>query len=286
MFILRRCFKQAWKTHAQEHSSLPVRARAKDGAGGSPSVMGMTPGGAEEEPRAGETVASGTGEGIAMYDAEAEKRSRSNTVTSTNSVSFFNPEGDEMTEDGEKWTLVSQERVYTPQAADVGCRLRVAVRAIADADQSALAGPVFAFTAPVLSAPAAPPKRSLHTVPGSGAGIAGVPRFRVVSYNILAEQYATSQVRCFRVIDSAASWEYEAASVWVMQSEVILMYGCMCACGCACDAMSRHIHTATRGRWGGRTAASCWSTSWRRSRETSCACRRCRRTTTSSTCTR
>jgi mRNA deadenylase 3'-5' endonuclease subunit Ccr4 len=38
--------------------------------------------------------------------------------------------------------------------------------------------------------------QSLLAIPGAaGAGVAGAARFRLVSYNVLAELYATKQVR-------------------------------------------------------------------------------------------
>lgn len=93
-----------------------------------------------------------------------------------------------------EWQQISIDRVYIPCADDIGCRLRVDVTAYSPSDNSILTGPVALFTEPVLSAPHRPPKRPLQTVPGAGTGIAGALRFRIVSYNILAEIYATKQV--------------------------------------------------------------------------------------------
>lgn len=96
---------------------------------------------------------------------------------------------------GETWVPLSTDRMYTPKLEDIGCRLRLQVRAFSTIENMLLAGPVSVITDPVLSAPIRPPKRSLHAIPGaSGAGMAGAVRFRVVSYNILAEIYATKQV--------------------------------------------------------------------------------------------
>lgn len=66
-------------------------------------------------------------------------------------------------------------------------------------DNTILAGPVSIVTEPVLSAPKAPPKRPLITIPGALVGSpAPLARFRIVSYNILSELYATKQV-CSRM---------------------------------------------------------------------------------------
>ncbi len=110
-------------------------------------------------------------------------------ITSISSVSY-----DEEGVSNENWVLISEERTYVPTSDDIGSRLRVDVWVSSTADNSILAGPTTLFTEPVLSSPGKPPKRPLQTIPGSGSGISGAVRFRVVSYNILAELYATKQV--------------------------------------------------------------------------------------------
>jgi CCR4-NOT transcription complex subunit 6 len=94
------------------------------------------------------------------------------------------------------WVLIrsDDDKVFFPSNFDVGCCLKVDIRAVSTVDGTVLAGPMVAFTEPVLSAPHAPPKRSLAAVPGAVQGISGSLRFRILSYNILAELYATKQV--------------------------------------------------------------------------------------------
>ncbi|CAM6031273.1 unnamed protein product, partial [Sphagnum compactum] len=94
--------------------------------------------------------------------------------------------------DSKEWLPVSYDKAYAPTGEDVGCLLRIEVKAVALADGTVLAGPIVLVTEPVLCAPRAPPKRPLVTIAGSTSG--GGTRFRVVSYNILAELYATKQV--------------------------------------------------------------------------------------------
>ncbi len=94
-----------------------------------------------------------------------------------------------------EWLQVGEERMYVPSPDDIGCRLRLEVRAFSVLDNTLIAGPTKVFTDPVLSSPMRPPKRNLQTIPGaSGSGMSGAVRFRIVSYNILAEIYATKQV--------------------------------------------------------------------------------------------
>ncbi len=93
-----------------------------------------------------------------------------------------------------EWVSIFGDKTYVPTSEDVGCRLRIQVSALSVADNSVLAGPIEIFSEPVLSSPTAPPKRNLLTIPGAGAGnLASAVRFRVVSYNVLAEIYATKQ---------------------------------------------------------------------------------------------
>lgn len=94
----------------------------------------------------------------------------------------------------DEWVTVSTEKEFIPVSDDVGCRLRIEVSALSVADNSVLAGPIVVITDPVLAAPSPPPKRRLLAIPGAVAGIAASVRFRIISYNILAELYATKQV--------------------------------------------------------------------------------------------
>lgn len=101
--------------------------------------------------------------------------------------------------------------------ADVGCVLRLEVSVLAVSDDTLLAGPMIVFTEPVLSLPPAPPKRSLTAVPGPNTG--GGMRFRIVSYNILAEVYATRQA--YPYCDPwTLSWPYRSSILFQELEEV------------------------------------------------------------------
>ena len=50
------------------------------------------------------------------------------------------------------------------------------------------------FTESVLEAPKPPPKRSPIAILGASAASSTISRFRVITYNILSELYATKQV--------------------------------------------------------------------------------------------
>ena len=78
--------------------------------------------------------------------------------------------------------------------------LKAEVQAIATNDGRVLAGPMISYTDPVLAAPRGPPKRHLVTTPLPSTTSSAGTRFRVVSYNILAELYATKQVLNYTIL--------------------------------------------------------------------------------------
>jgi hypothetical protein len=118
------------------------------------------------------------------------------------------------------WTLLTTDKSYTPTQEDIGCVMKVEVSALSISDNQILAGPIVAFTEPVLSAPKGPPKRHLVTLPAPSAGSTGA-RFRVISYNILAELYATKQVRK----QKAMKFQHKSVVVaYKLQLLLILMF--------------------------------------------------------------
>jgi CCR4-NOT transcription complex subunit 6 len=98
------------------------------------------------------------------------------------------------TTDGNDWVPVGEEKIYTPTSADIGYRLRIDISAYSVADNTLVAGPIALHTEPVLAAPRKSAfKRVLQTIPHERTVTSGSVRFRIVSYNILAEKYATKQ---------------------------------------------------------------------------------------------
>lgn len=129
---------------------------------------------------------------------------------STTSEGFVSPPNELNTEDlvtdatklngvngdsSDEWVQIHDDKIYTPSAADIGHRLRIDVTAYSVADNSVIAGPIALITEPVLAAPRKSGyKRPLHTIPHERTAVSGAIRFRIVSYNVLAEKYATKQV--------------------------------------------------------------------------------------------
>ena len=96
------------------------------------------------------------------------------------------------------WTLLSENSTYSPTPLDVGCILRVEVHAIATSpaaeENTVLCGPFNHYTEGVLSAPKAPPRRQIGSGNKNMHNSNSQVQFRLVSYNILAELYATKSV--------------------------------------------------------------------------------------------
>jgi hypothetical protein len=103
------------------------------------------------------------------------------------------------------WVVVSTDKTYIPGPDDVGCVFRVEVRATASnptppsSSAAAAAGllcpPLAIFTEPVLACPRPLPKKPMLAAATPASAAAGGARFRVISYNVLAELFATKQVR-------------------------------------------------------------------------------------------
>ena len=103
----------------------------------------------------------------------------------------FAEAGDNGSGSSETWVEICKDRMFTPSAADVGRRFRLECSCF-NPDGSLLFGPKSIRLEPTLASPPAPPKRPMVTVKGASNG--GGYRFRVLSYNLLAEIYATQQM--------------------------------------------------------------------------------------------
>ncbi len=116
------------------------------------------------------------------------------TIKDENAYDISCPEVLNPSNDVGQWNIMQKDSVYKPCRDDVGHCLRLECQAVLP-DGSLLCAPKAIVTEPVLSLPPPLPKRRLTTMKGgtAGGGGAGV-RFRLVSYNLLAEIYATQQV--------------------------------------------------------------------------------------------
>ena len=160
IFCSADCFRQAWRDAVSHNQPFSGEGRTV------PRLSGVSSEGGGRLPSEEEERASSTRKDIQGDECESGMAS-----------------GD--------WIEVCTERRFRPCAADVGRRFRLECTAVS-LDGSHLFGPRSIQIEPVLASPPPPPKRNLITVKGASNG--GGYRFRVVSYNLLAEIYATGQM--------------------------------------------------------------------------------------------
>jgi CCR4-NOT transcription complex subunit 6 len=213
------CFVKAWKTQytihqsimdgnntniPQARSSTPLRKRTGSycdddrSVGSSNSVRsGMsssnhdgnyipaTPG--EISVNGGVGVGVGVGSGF----------NNNNIITMSNN----NPYNTQSSED--EWIEISRDQLYIPHTEDIGRKLKVEAAAYSLESGELLMHRVVK-TDLVLSRTPEPEKRNLVTAKPAGGGGA---RFRIVTYNILAEIYATQQQYPYADL-WALSWDF------------------------------------------------------------------------------
>jgi CCR4-NOT transcription complex subunit 6 len=119
----------------------------------------------------------------------------------TNTMSNINPYSTQSSED--EWIEISRDQLYIPHTEDIGRKLKVEAAAYSIESGELLMHRVVK-TDLVLSRTPEPEKRNLVTAKPAGGGGA---RFRIVTYNILAEIYATQQQYPYADL-WALSWDF------------------------------------------------------------------------------
>jgi len=110
----------------------------------------------------------------------------------------------------EEWVEISRDQIYCPTEADIGRKLKLEAGAYSNETGELLMHRVIK-TDLVLSRAPDPAKRNLITAKTSGPR--GGERFRVVTYNVLAEIYATQQQ--YPYCDFwALSWDYRFQNIF------------------------------------------------------------------------
>lgn len=169
LFCSTSCFKIAWKEHSVKHLTLHQKSRKKS-LDEDVDVI-------EQEEVAGD--GGGFIEGLKVHD-----------VLELN--------------EGEEWKTIYDDKTYMPRIEDVGCSLKIEC-SVLSATGELMTVPVVVYTEPVLALPSVSPKRTLIAAPNSGT--TSGTRIRVLTYNILAEIFATRQVYPYCDIWSL-SWPY------------------------------------------------------------------------------
>lgn len=180
-FCNASCFVKAWKTQytvsdaPQLRNSTPTRRR-----------LGSY---ADDDDTRSVGSANSARSGMSNYNPPVTPREITvggvNSTPRVNNAAYIEYGG----VDSEEWVEISRDQIYIPNENDVGRKLKVEAAAYS-IDSGELLMHRVVKTDLVLSRTPVPEKRNLVTAKPAGGGGA---RFRIVTYNILAEIYATQQ---------------------------------------------------------------------------------------------
>mmetsp|Transcript_34618 Transcript_34618/g.83631 ORF Transcript_34618/g.83631 Transcript_34618/m.83631 type:complete len:632 (+) Transcript_34618:486-2381(+) len=204
-FCNSKCFKSAWKTQytipkeSRLGRNTPMRKRTNSvdsmeddlrSVGSSASNDRLN--GSKSPANTSETGGPGTPRGyVGSY--------------SNNSYAANGGAGNNNGAVGEDWMEVSRDQLFIPGPEDIGRKLKLEAAAYSTETGELLMHRVVKTEIVLCRAPD-PLKRSLVTSK-SASSASGGARFRIVSYNVLAEIYATQQQYPYCDI-WALSWEY------------------------------------------------------------------------------
>lgn len=213
-FCNSKCFVEAWKTQypttkETRNSTTPVHVR-----GGS---YGSNIGADDDTRSVGSAGSFGGSNSTRSRNPHSDDSSTFSSSSNNNNTAprgplvghlpsqSLNDYGDsEGTQSAEEWLEISRDQIYVPCEEDVGRKLKLEAAAYSVETGELLMHRVVK-TDLVLSRAPDPVKRNLVTAKTGSAS--GGARFRVVTYNVLAEIYATQQQ--YPYCDFwALSWDY------------------------------------------------------------------------------
>jgi len=190
-----KCFSDAW----QHHKVLHERASSA-----------LNENGAEEEELFGRFGCGGSGVLSTAGSGSLSNFGQSPSV-SNGPVPLY-PSGTDKNS-GETWFEVGRSRTYTPSADDIGHALKFECVAVDSEKRSPVGPPTSIMTSRVIPAPTPTPRRLIQ-VNGDVLGhldldsqTSSLGTFTVLSYNILADAYATSDAYSY-CPTWALSWTY------------------------------------------------------------------------------
>lgn len=182
-----RCFSDAW----HHHRALHDRASSA-----------VSENGAEEEELFGRFNSTGSGvlnTGVTGSASSGQSPGQNNGPVPSYPATVAERNG------GETWFEVARSRTYTPMADDIGHTLRFEC-VIVDAETRIPVGATnTVLTSRVIPAPSPTPRRMIQVNDSQGATPSGT--FTVLSYNILADAYATNESYSY-CPSWALSWPY------------------------------------------------------------------------------
>lgn len=200
-FCNSNCFVSAWKTQytvpTARSNTSPVRSRS--------ASFGSN----EEFDEVGSTRSNGS-KSPNMFSPD-DKSSHNFPGAPRGYLGGYNKNNSYGGEfhDGGEWLEVSREQLYHPGPDDLGRKLKLEAAAYSSETGELLMSRVVKTDVVLARAPD-PVKRNLVTTKSADRG--GGPRFRVATYNVLAEIYATQQQ--YPYCDFwALSWDYRFQNI-------------------------------------------------------------------------
>ena len=188
------CFKACWADHAAKHAELLNKTVSSNNlamlSGGSvPSANGSS----GTEIKKIDSITEITTDMTLIAPTEDVD----NMIVNTTSVVVVNGANSSKDVDNTGWVEIAKNTEnFVPSSSEVGHVLRLVLTAVSKTDSTdKLAGPIILYTEPVLSSPACTPRRDLVKI--NGVNHFNETKFRIISYNILAELYATRQMYAY-----------------------------------------------------------------------------------------
>eukprot|EP00526_Cylindrotheca_closterium_P006296 CAMPEP_0113621296 /NCGR_PEP_ID=MMETSP0017_2-20120614/10877_1 /TAXON_ID=2856 /ORGANISM="Cylindrotheca closterium" /LENGTH=600 /DNA_ID=CAMNT_0000531027 /DNA_START=234 /DNA_END=2036 /DNA_ORIENTATION=+ /assembly_acc=CAM_ASM_000147 len=229
-FCNSNCFVSAWKTQytvprdmqQQSRNNTPIRQRS-----------GST--GSNDNDDARSVGSSGS-----MGRMNGGKASASTPGTPRGYVGGYNTFGDYNADlKGEEWIEISRDQIYIAGPEDVGRKLKLEAAAYSSETGELLMHRVVK-TDLVLSRAPDPLKRSFVTTKAP-SGASGGARFRIATYNVLAEIYATQQQYPYCDL-WALSWEYRFQNI--MREIIDASPDVICLQEVQADHYENHLYAA------------------------------------------
>mmetsp|Transcript_31940 Transcript_31940/g.42588 ORF Transcript_31940/g.42588 Transcript_31940/m.42588 type:complete len:615 (-) Transcript_31940:99-1943(-) len=240
-FCNSNCFIQAWKTQYTVPRDAP---QARGGSGASTPVHSRSGSVGSTDDDDAQSVGSN-------YSVNSNGRNTPGTprgfVGAYQSALSFNDYGASEYPDGgygnqpqDEWVEISRDQLYVPGTEDVGRKLKLEAAAYSSETGELLMHRVVK-TDLVLSRAPDPAKRNLVTAKTGGGGSGGGARFRMVTYNVLAEIYATQQQ--YPYCDFwALSWDYRFQNI--LREIVDVCPDVVCLQEVQADHYENHIYNA------------------------------------------
>jgi CCR4-NOT transcription complex subunit 6 len=208
-FCNSKCFVSAWKTQytvpkemrQQSRSNTPLRQRSgSTGSNDTDDVRSVGSAGSVGRTNGSKSPANVSDTGSSFSATSQPGTPRGYLGSYNSSFGDYNKDAQD-----EEWMELSRDQIYLAGPEDVGRKLKLEAAAYSSETGELLMHRVVKTDLVLARAPD-PVKRSVVTTKSSG-GAGGGAKFRIITYNVLAEIYATQQQ--YPHCDLwALSWDY------------------------------------------------------------------------------